>query len=146
MSLADTILAIQTVIATVDGVRAAPEYAPDRLPPGIFSVALPSSGLWRVEPARTMRGLHSIEIDIICPRIDLPKTLQSIIPLGDAVALALITDLLSDSSLIRASCDTFGDITYRFSTSINLGSQTDPAYYSGWVFTMQNVKVLDVIN
>jgi len=149
-SLDDFIKAIQTVVGDVSGIRAAPEYAPDKLPPGIFSVALPQGGAYRLAPARVNRGLHNVQLYVVCPRVDLPKTLQAIIPLGDAVSLALYSDLCKiedadNTSNIGATAETIGDIEYTFSTSINLGNGERPAWYAGWIFTIRVINIQTVV-
>lgn len=136
MTLDAAIKALQAVVGAIEGIRAAPEYAPDRLPPGIFSVALPESGSYIVSPAGVLRGLHNIQLYVICPRVDLPKTLQAIIPLGDTVANELQND-----PTIGGAVQVIGAIDYSFSTSINLGSADTPAWYSGWVFSVRDVKI-----
>jgi hypothetical protein len=133
----DTALkAIQAIVLTVDGIRAAPEYAPDNLPPGIFSVVLPSSGTFGQKPAGVLWGLHNVILYVVCPRVDLPKTLAAIIPKGDLVAAAIQED-----PTLSATATAIGDINYTFSTNINLGTASDPAYYAGWIFTITGVKI-----
>jgi hypothetical protein len=150
MTLQAALSAIQTIVGSVSGIRAAPEYAPDKLPAGIFSVALPASGTYSIT-AGYNQGLHNITLYVVCPRVDLPKTLQAIIPLGDAVTMALATDVLLDengaslSELRQATAQTYGDISYTFSTNINLGSPETPAWYAGCVFTLRNVKIQETI-
>jgi hypothetical protein len=138
-TLDDALKSIQAIILAADiGIRAAPDYAPDNLPPGIFSVVLPASGTYGQKPAGVLWGLHNILLYVVCPRVDLPKTLAAIIPLGDAVATALVAD-----PHLNASVSTFATMNYTFSTNINLGTASDPVYYAGWIFTLTGVKIED---
>jgi hypothetical protein len=138
MALVDALKEIQAIVGDVSGVRAAPEFAPDNPPQGLFSVALPASGLFRQQPAGVLCGLHDVQLWVVCPRVDLAKTLKNILPLGELVAAEL-----ENHETLHSTCSTFSDITYTFNTSINLGTAADPSYYSGWIFTISQIKIED---
>jgi hypothetical protein len=138
MALVDALKEIQAIVGNVSGVRAAPEFAPDKPPQGLFSVALPASGLFRQAPAGVLEGLHDVQLYVICPRIDLAKTLKNILPLGELVAAEL-----ENHETLHDTCSTFGDITYTFNASINLGTPVNPLWFSGWIFTIMQIKIQD---
>lgn len=101
-------------------------------------MALPSSGVFRQAPTGVLQGLHSVELYVYCPRIDLAKTLKTLLPMGELVAAELEKNVT-----LNSTCQTFGDIEYTFSANINLGSETQPDYYSGWTFTVTGIKIED---
>jgi len=138
LSLEYVLREIQSIVGDVAGIRAAPEFPPEKPPPGIFSVVLPTSGTFKQAPVSVLCGLHDVDLYVICPRVDLPKTMKTILPLGELVAAAL-----ENSETLNSMCSTFDEIPYVFETSINLGTAAMPSYYSGWVFTIKQIKVQD---
>ncbi|MBU2040091.1 MAG: hypothetical protein KKH95_13175 [Gammaproteobacteria bacterium] len=138
MSLVDAMLMIQDIVGNVAGVRSAPEYIPEKPGPGIFAVTLLSTGVFKQEPVQVLCGLHNFQLYVICPRMELPKTLKAILPLGELVAAEL-----ENNETLRGFCSTFGEIPYTFEYNINLGTPAEPLWYAGWIFTISGIKVED---
>jgi hypothetical protein len=137
-NLDSALKAVQEIVGRVAGVRAAPEYATDKVPQGIWSMVFPVSGVYTQEPQGVLKGLHSIGLYVYAPRLDLQKTLKQIIPLGDKVAAALENNPTLDSTV-----STFGEIQYEFNAALNVGTGTAPAFVAGWTFTLTGVKIQD---
>lgn len=142
-TLDDCLKAVQDIVGRVEGVRSAPEYATDKLGPGITSLVFPADGVYTEDPNGVLKGLHSINLLVVCPRVDLHKTLAKLIPLGDKVAAALHKE-----RRLLDTVDTFGadgtGISYSFVPFLNIGKgDAAPAYVSGWSFTINNVKIQD---
>lgn len=130
------IKAIQDIVGRVAGVDSAPEYASDKVPPGVWAMAFPLDGAFTHEPAGSLQGLHNIGLYICCPRVNLPNTLERLYPLAEKVVGAL-----ESSPTLLDTVQTFGPITYTFDTAINVGTASAPAYVSGWIFTITGVKL-----
>ena len=137
----DNLLAIQDIVGRVEGIRSAPEFITDKIPPGIFSLVFPDTGEFKEDIPGVMTGLHSPGLYVFCPRGDLAKTLKAIIPLGDKVAAAL----LSNRTLL-GTCSTFGALSYSFGFAINIGKPEAPAYVTGWTFTIHDIKTQDSVS
>lgn len=137
-TLDDCFKAIQDIVGRVDGVRSAPEYATDKIPSGIWSMIFPGNGEYSNDPSGVMKGLHSPNLLVVCPRVDLNKTLAKLIPLGDKVAAAL-----HNEPTLLGTADTFGTISYTFVPFQNVGNDAQPAYVSGWSFTINDIKIQD---
>jgi hypothetical protein len=135
-NLDDALKAIQDIVGKVEGVRAAPEYATDKVPPGTWSMVFPVSGEYTEKPTGTMKGLHAIGLYVYTPRIDLAKTLAKIIPLGDKVAGAIL-----DEPTLYDTASSVGAINYEFNMALNVGTISAPAYVAGWSFVIYDVKI-----
>lgn len=137
-TLDDALKAIQDIVGNVEGIRAAPEYATDNVPPGIWSMIFPERGTYTNSPNGVLKGLHNVTLYVYGPRVDLFKTLKTMIPLGDKVAAAI-----ENNPTLLDSVSTFGEITYEFNMSLNVGTASAPAYATGWTFTINDIKILD---
>ena len=129
---------IQDIVGRVEGIRAAPEYASDKVPPGTWAMVVPQAGTYIEKPTGIMNGLHNVWLYVYTPRVDLRQTLQKIIPLGDKVAAALLNE-----PTLLSNCSNFGEITYEFNMSMNVGTVSAPAYVCGWTFIINNIKIDD---
>ena len=138
-SLDDAIKAVMDIVGDVAGIRSAPDYASDKIPPGVWAMAYPINGTFEQSPIGVLKGLHQIGLYVYAPRVDLPKTLKQVIPLGELVAGALESE-----PTLSGTVDTFGQISYDFNMALNIGSASAPAYATGWSFTISDVKIQDV--
>lgn len=138
-TLDDALKAVVDIVGRVEGIRSAPEYATDKVPPGVFAIAYPAGGEWMEEVSGVLKGMHNIGLYVFCPRVDLPKTLKKIIPMGEKVAAALLKE-----PRLLDTCNTYGTISYDFVMSMNVGSPSAPAIVTGWQFVINDVKIEDV--
>jgi hypothetical protein len=137
-TLDDAIKAVQEIVGNVEGIRSAPEYATDKIAPGISSVAYPIAGSFTNDPNGVLKGMHEIGIYVTCPRIDLAKTLKKLIPMGELVAAAL-----EKEPRLRDTVSTYGAVNYTFAFALNVGTPAAPAYVAGWSFVITDVKIQD---
>ena len=137
-TLNDCLKAIQDIVGRVPGIRAAPEYASDKVPPGPWAMAFPISGTMSQEYVGILQGLHNIGLYVVTARVDLPATLKAILPMGE-----LVTAALEKEVTLLDTCDTFGKIDYAFNFALNVGTPSAPAYVTGWFFTITDVKIQD---
>ena len=139
--LKDIILAIQDTVGAVTGIRVAPDYAPAKLPPGVSSIALPSSGTFDEDPSQVKKGLHDIRLFIMCPWGESNKVLEFMIPFGDDVAYALLNDRTLGSTV-----STFGKLSYVFG-GINWATPPGmPADAIGFTFTISEIKQTEALS
>ena len=137
-TLLDAILAVQDIVGRVEGIRNAPEYASDNVPPGIWSMAYPDTGTFTQDPQGVLKGLHNIGLLVFAPRVSLRQTLKQLIPLGDKVAAAL-----EKEPTLLDTISTYGGLSYTFQMEVNVGTEASPAYATGWAFVINNVKIQD---
>ena len=135
-TLEDALKAIADIVGRVHGIDSSMEYPSDKVPPGVWAMVHPVDGVYSHEPQGVCQGLHNIGIYVACARVDLPKTLARLYPLGE-----LVVGALESSPTLLDTVETFGDISYVFDYSINVGSPSAPAYVSGWSFTIIGVKI-----
>ena len=135
-TLDEALKAIQDIVGRVAGIDAAPEYASDKVPPGVWSMVFPRDGVYTHEPQGVSQGLHSVGLYVVCPRVDLPKTLGRILPLAEEVIGAL-----ESNPTLLDTVETFGPISYVFDFAMNVGTASAPAYVSGWDFTITEIKI-----
>ena len=130
--------AIQDIVGRVEGIRAAPEYATDKVPPGTWSMAFPINGGYSQNPPNVLKGMHNIGLYVYGPRVDLRQTLMKIIPLGDKVAAAI-----EKEPKLLNTVKGYSDITYEFNMALNVGTVSAPAYVTGWSFILTDVRIDD---
>ena len=135
-TLDDALKAVQDICGRVTGVRSAPEYATDKVPPGIWCMAFPVDGEYSQPSNKVLKGLHNIGLYVYAPRVDLPKTLRQIVPYGE-----LITAALESETSLLDTVSTFGPIRYTFNMALNVGTPSAPAYATGWSFVITDVKI-----
>ena len=137
-TLVDAMLAIQDLVGDVEGIRSAPEYISDKIPPGVFAMSFLDGGIFKVAPSAVLQGLHNIGLYVACARVNLRTILPKLYPLGEKVA-----GVLENNPRLLETVSTFGPITYTFSYAINVGTDAAPAVIAGWVFTITEVKIED---
>lgn len=92
-SIQEVINAIQDVMLTVSGIRAAPDYAPEDLGSLFpFSAVYLENGTWTVGPGYSaMTGLVTIAIEVHVARKSLPADLRQVMPFSVSVPKALLS-------------------------------------------------------
>lgn len=101
----------QQYLKSLDGLRAAPEYPPDKLGAFPLAVAYAGPGAWLPgTPAGCHQGLHTIIIEIHTSRGDLAKAVEQLMPYVDSVP-ALLLDRLWNDRYWNGTLQTFQQIT-----------------------------------
>lgn len=113
MSLQSVIAQMQTYMLTLDNVLAAPDKPPEQMHLFPFVVTFARRGTWKLAPAETKTGLHTIHIEVHVARVDLPYDVQAAMQYSDSVPELLMSKLLNDNQW-NDTIDTFGDIDYEF--------------------------------
>lgn len=124
------------IVATVSGIREAPDYAPEQLNSFPFAVAFPSEGTHQFSVPGERLFLGNIILEIHVTRTDLPNAIMESIGFGDTIPNALFAFTKTAGSLpLNGTCDTFENITQTFG-ELNWGdTQT-----LGYRFTITNIK------
>ena len=115
----DCMKAVQDIVGRVNGIRSAPEFMTDKVPPGPWAMSFPISGTSIQEPQGVIQGLHDIGLYVVMERKDLAQALRALYPLHDRVMAAF-----ENEPRLLDTCDTFGPITYTFSMAINSDAPT----------------------
>lgn len=92
MSISAAINYLATLAGDLPGVIQATNLPPEQLNLFPYVVIYPSSGRWVGGPAGLMRGLHDLVIEIHIARTDLSRNVQAAMPLGEALAAAVLSD------------------------------------------------------
>ncbi len=136
-TLDDAIGEIQADIRALDGIRAAPDYAPEQMNAFPFSVVYPGSGEFTSDVPGGMKGLHSITIELHVARKDLPRDIAKAMPFVQSIPNALLKAVATQGGdRFGGTIDTFGRITYEFGPLDWGATQT-----IGWRFRMEGVKI-----
>lgn len=138
MSLQDAIYEIQSAIRTVQGVKSAPNEPPDNTESYPIAVTVPGNGTYMVESHGSQRGLHNVEIQLHVKRKDLPIDMRTATPFIDRIVDKLFFERQASNF---STFDTFGDITYEF-TTFKWGEQGT----LGYVITLNDLKIRDTIS
>lgn len=130
MTLVAALTALQATAGAVSGIRVAPVYAPDDLSIFPAAIAYPETGNLNTETSGAYIGLHTLVLEIHEKRGLLRSTLEAVIPLGEDVYEALLTDPTIDGSV-----DTITEegISYEFG----------PMQYGG--DPLKNIKPVDTL-
>ena len=130
------LIAISDIVGKVPGIDSAPEYISDKIPPGVWAMSYLAGGDFQHDPQGVLKGLHNIGLYVCCARVNLTSVLHRLYPLGELVAGAL-----ESNPTLYDTVETFGNISYTFSYSMNVGTAQSPAYIAGWNFTINQVKI-----
>lgn len=136
-TLDDAISEIQADIRALEGIRAAPDYAPEQLNVFPFCVVYPGSGEFVSDVPGGMRGLHSITIELHVARKDLPRDIAKAMPYVESIPNALLKTIATQGGdRFGGTISTFARITYEFGPLDWGGTQT-----IGWRFRIEGVKI-----
>jgi hypothetical protein len=113
MGLQEAIAKVQTYMAALSGIRAAPAFPPEKLDPFPFSVAYAGGGVWEPGPAGVKTGLHIIVVEVHVARGDLSHAVEKAMSFSDSVPNLLFSKLYNDNKW-GGTLDTFQKITYTF--------------------------------
>jgi len=114
-TLQNVCVQVATYLRALSGVRAAPDYPPDKIDPFPFVVVYPASGTWEFGVAGEKLGLHVLAVELHVARKDLPRDMQKALDFGDRVPNLLMSKLHNDNKW-NGKIDAFGRITYTFGT------------------------------
>lgn len=130
-TLADVIEAIQDLTGAVTNIRQAPDTPPEQVPAGhVLSICRPETGTFSFADAGdTLSGEHTLQLLVIKPRVNLRTDDALMLPLGDAVARAILADpTLGGLAVLvqKASYTSYGALATDYA---------DQMMY-GWVFAV----------
>ena len=113
------------------GIRAAPDYAPDKLTVFPFALAYAKMGVFEVAPIGYGKGLHTVVVEVHVARKDLPRDIQAAMAFSDAIPLALLAD-----TTLGGVVSTFGRVRYEFGPMAWGGMET-----LGFRFFIEEIKL-----
>jgi len=135
--LQTAINAIQDVILTVSGIRAAPDYAPDNMSHYPFVMTYPNNGIFKSDTgAGTIRGIHQITVELHVSDNKMPQSLKQIDKYIEAIPKAIMDDPTLGGAVATIGGDDVEPIAYQYSIFTYAGVQT-----IGIEFTIQDVKI-----
>lgn len=137
MSIESVVTQLQSVVADVSGIRAAPVYPPEAMNVYPFAVCYARSGSYQIGPPEVMTGLHTIVIEVHVARRDLARDVQNLIEYVDAVPAAIFA-ALADGQLTALS--TIANIRYEFGPMGWAGVDT-----LGYRFYLEGVKTQEAL-
>ncbi len=132
MTLQSAINAIQGVVSGVNGIRAAPDYPPDKMEVFPFAIAYARTGVFNAAPVGAGKGLHTVVIEVHVARKDLARDVQAAMVFSDAIPLALLAD-----TTLGGTVSTFARVRYEFGPMAYGGMAT-----IGWKFFVEEIKLL----
>ncbi len=116
---------LQLYMATLAGIKAAPEYPPEQLDPFPIAVAYVQDGVVLPgEPAGAKTGLYTLMVEVHVARAgDLPKAAEALAGFADSVPDLLIDKLWNDNKW-AGTINTFEQIRVTFGPSKWAGIDT----------------------
>lgn len=90
--IADAIIGIQAIVATVTGIREAPSEPPEQLATFPFSVCYPGSGEFEELTSGCMDGQHTIRLELHVARKNLRSDYLDLIDFVETIPFALLND------------------------------------------------------
>ena len=120
MGLVAAIADLQGTIGALTGIREAPTYPGDKLPPLPSSFCFVASGEWKQQPAGARTGLHVLRLQIYWDRKDLARDVTKAMVYVETIPNAIMADYT-----LGGTEDTVVDpITYTFGAMEWTGMQT----------------------
>ena len=107
-TLQQAIAAIQAKALALEGMREAPDYAPEQLNVFPFAVTYAGSGRWE-QMAGWKRGLHTVVTEIHIARKDLPRDISTAMPYCETFPNSLLAD-----PTLGGVIDAINDVSYVF--------------------------------
>jgi hypothetical protein len=87
----DAIAAIQDIALTLTGIRAAPDYAPDKLPPLPAVITYPAEGSFEgTGGSGASQDMHTIYCEVHVARKDLARDVALLVPFIDTFRNAIV--------------------------------------------------------
>lgn len=139
-NLDDAQEAILFLISQIDGLRKV-SHPQERFNVDPFAVVTPDEVSWEKVSSGSVKGLHTITLEIHKVRKDLPRDLEIVKPFGELIKDKLLSDtnqVLPDSAG-NATVDTVTGLDGIFG---QLGWADVPTV--GWIFTI-GVKIWDTV-
>lgn len=128
---------IQAQVATVSGIRAAPDEPPEAINAFPFAVCYASSGRYSIGPPDVMHGMHSIILEVHVARVDLARDVGRAMGYAKSIPNRVFYALKAGT---LPALETIGAIRYEFGAMMYAGQKT-----LGFRFTLENVKTDDLI-
>ena len=114
MSLATAIAAVQTVAASVSGIKQAPANPPEQSSMFPFSVCYARTGTETPQSSGWSVALHTLVCELHCQRTVLPQAVAQALPLYEAFAAGILADVTLGGT-VQATNQlryTFGELEY----------------------------------
>jgi hypothetical protein len=131
-TLDETVKAVAALARGVTGVRAAPNYPPDKADIFPFAVAVPDEGELQFVSAGFGKGLHTLALEVHVQRKDLATDIAAAMGLFEGLRTALLSD-----PTLGGKVSSYGPIRYQFQAMDWAGVGT-----IGWRFRLENMKIL----
>jgi hypothetical protein len=136
--LKDAVAEIIDELQTIPEIRRVPDNPPENNDQFPFCVVYPLTGLYTQGPAKLMKGLHSVNIELHVARKDLPRDFSQVMNVIDEIPYQMMKRL-NDGKWSNLA--TFGEIEYTFGPLSWAGVDT-----LGVTYTITNVKVETAIS
>jgi hypothetical protein len=136
-TLQQAIAAIQADVRALTGIEAAPDYAPEQVNGFPFSVVYPTSGEFISDIPGSLKGLHTITIELHIARKDLPRDIAKAMVYVESIPNVLLKTIATPSGdRFGGTISTFARITYEFGPLDWGATQT-----IGFRFRLEGVKI-----
>jgi len=126
MTIEAAIAAIQAHALSLQGIRKAPTFPPDKAPPGPFAVCAPKSGDW-TPYSDFKKGMQTVVCSILTPYKDMARDVERLLPYGETFPNAILADLT-----LSGTVDTIKTLRWAFSTQ-----EYNGITHIGWRFEIE---------
>lgn len=129
---------ISSVVGAVSGIRQAPTYPNETQNIDPFAVTFLVDGQIHAGPIGTKRDLLNVRVDVLLPKVDLPRDLATLTPLVDTVSLALVGEVSGSGQRFGNTISTFDTLRITYLPDVDYAGVP----MRGYSFVMENVKIL----
>ena len=135
MTIQNVINDIQDTILALSGIKAAPDYPPNKIAIAPAAITYPASGSLGANSAGWFQELHNVNIDLVVPMLDMTSDFTKLNPY-----LRSIPNEIFDDPTFGGNASTFDTVTYTLITFEDAGIA-----YRGYRFTVNNIKITPAI-
>lgn len=129
---------VAAVVGAVSGIRQAPTYPNETQNVDPFAVTFFLDGRIEAGAIGTKRTLVNIRVDLLIPKVDLPRDLATLTPLVDTVSLALVGEVSGTGARFANTISTFEGLRITYLADVDYAGVP----MRGYSFVMENVKIL----
>ena len=130
---------IATVVGTVTGIRAAPNYPPDKMTYSPFAITYLGTAHLDNGPIGTRRDIFSVMIDVLIPMRKLDNDLATLTPFHDLIQAALQAQIRDNGGKFNNSIQAWdGGLTVSYLPKVDYAGLD----CRGYRYEMLGIKIL----
>lgn len=131
--------AIQKIVRGIEGIREAPDTPPETITKYPYAVCYPRQGTYKLGAPPTLKGMHSIWLEIHMARKDMPRDIERTMKYIRIIPDAIFDAYRDSESDLKAAIGPMGTITeieYNYGVLSWLGTDT-----VGIRFYLNDIKI-----